>query len=145
MEFDPTEQMNVIASEVRNIAQTETVIGEPIQAGDATIVPVISVAIGFGAGGGTGGAPTPGEGTQQATGTGGGGGAGISLTPIAFLVVSGDDIRLLPVKETALGGIAAALPRVVETILDRNKAGKGDEKEDEDADGDDKSSGNSSS
>jgi uncharacterized spore protein YtfJ len=144
MEFDPTEQMNVIASEVRNIAQTETVIGEPIQAGDATIVPVISVAIGFGAGGGTGGAPTPGEGTQQATGTGGGGGAGISLTPIAFLVVSGDDIRLLPVKETALGGIASALPRVVETILDRTKGGK-DDGEDEDADDDKKSSGNSSS
>lgn len=116
MEFGPMEQMAVIASEVRNIAQTETVIGQPIQAGDATIVPVISVAIGFGAGGVAGG-----QGDAKATGTGGGGGAGISLTPVAFLVVQGDDVRLLPVKETAVGGLAASVPRIVEALLDRKK------------------------
>ncbi len=119
MEFGPMEQMKVIANEVRHIAQTETVIGEPIQAGDATIVPVISVAIGFGAGGASGG---PEE--SKAIGAGGGGGAGLSLTPVAFLVVKGDDIRLLPIKETAIGGLAASVPKLVEAFLDRKKEPK---------------------
>ncbi len=116
MEFGPMEQMSVIANEVKHIAQTETVIGEPIQAGEATIVPVISVAIGFGAGGVHGG-----QSDAKATGSGGGGGAGISLTPVAFLVVRGDDVRLLPIKESAVGGLAASVPRIVDALIDRKK------------------------
>ena len=119
MEFGPMEQMSVLANEVRQIAQTETVIGEPIHAGESTIVPVISVSIGFGAGGVHGG-----QSGTKATGSGGGGGAGISLTPVAFLVVTGDDVRLLPIKESAVRGLAASVPRIVDALIDRKKGSR---------------------
>ncbi|MBD3343898.1 MAG: sporulation protein, partial [Chitinivibrionales bacterium] len=37
---------------INYIAKTETVIGEPIVAGDVTLIPVSKISIGFAAGGG---------------------------------------------------------------------------------------------
>ena len=40
-----------VLGELRHIVQTETIIGEPIQAGDVLLIPVSKISFGFGAGG----------------------------------------------------------------------------------------------
>ena len=57
----------VVMGELRQIAKTETVVGEPVTVGDTVIVPVSKISFGFGAGGG--GADEKGGG---GSGTGGG-------------------------------------------------------------------------
>jgi uncharacterized spore protein YtfJ len=74
--------------QMQYIAKTETVIGEPINVGNVTLIPVSRVSIGFAAGG-------AGKDDKGASGTGTGG--GISITPVAFLSVSDDRVQIHPV------------------------------------------------
>lgn len=115
--------LSVLLKQVESIARSETVVGEPIQAGDATIVPVSHIAIGFGVGGGglDGELPTARstKGKFDASATGG----GISVDPVAFIVVTKDGrAQLLPLK-----GGSSQIARVIDMVpevLDRVFPGK---------------------
>ncbi len=114
--------MKTIVDELRNMARSETVIGEPITVGNATIVPVVKVCVGFGAGGGEGGGEGPSGETGKigsGQGVGQGGGGGVKIEPVAFLTVVGDDVRLLSV------GKRLSMDRWVETVPDVIEAIKG--------------------
>jgi uncharacterized spore protein YtfJ len=124
-----TEFISIIAMELRSVASPDTVVGEAIQAGDATIVPIVQVSLGFGAGGGTMTAPKGQPEGTAVVGAPGGGGGGVTVTPIAFLVVSGGDVRLLPVKQSAIGGLAAAVPTLVDKVIEKVTKGKDAAKE----------------
>ena len=52
--------------EIERMLNTKTVVGEPINVDDTTIIPLVNVGFGFGVGGG--------EGTEKEKGTGHGGG-----------------------------------------------------------------------
>ena len=41
-----------VMGELHRIVQTETVVGDPVQAGELTIIPVSKISFGFAAGGG---------------------------------------------------------------------------------------------
>src|SRR5256885_11951532 len=58
-------------------AQVKSVFGDPVTAGDKTIIPVAKIAYGFGAGAGTGG-----MGDTRPKGEGGGGGGGVRAIPV---------------------------------------------------------------
>ena len=82
---------------IRDLVDTSTIIGEPIYAeGGTTIIPVSKVAFGFGAGGSefSQRPDSKGDGNLFGGGTGG----GVSISPVAFLVVNSDQIKLLPVS-----------------------------------------------
>lgn len=114
--------MKTIVDELRNMARSETVIGEPITVGNATIVPVVKVCVGFGAGGGEGGGEGPSGETGKighGQGVGQGGGGGVKIEPVAFLTIVGDDVRLLSV------GKRLSMDRWVETVPDVIEAIKG--------------------
>ena len=77
-----------VMGELHRIVQTQTVVGEPVQAGSVILVPVSKISFGFGAGGGQ-------EGKGQ-SGTGG----GATVEPIAFVVIDTDGkAQLLTFKE----------------------------------------------
>ncbi len=84
--------MKEVSAELEKLVSTKTVVGEPIEAAGATIIPVSRVSFGFGSGGG--------EGKKGATeeGFGGGGGAGAKIEPVAFIVISNGDVRLLTIS-----------------------------------------------
>ena len=63
--------IKAVLDEFREIVKTETVVGEPISVGEATIVPVSKISFGFGAGGGGQDAG------RSGTGSGTGGGASV--------------------------------------------------------------------
>lgn len=82
---------------LKNIMSTDTVIGEPITVmEDTVIIPVSKVSVGFT----SGGVDFDGKRTDNKH-FGGGNGAGMSVSPIAFLVVSKNGVELLNInKET---------------------------------------------
>ena len=113
-----------VTSELERMVNTKTVIGEPVEAAGKTIIPVIKVSFGFGSGGGEG------KGDKGETGFGGGGGAGAKIEPIAFIVVSEDEARLLTISgKTDFGKIIESVPEVIDKIRSvKSKMGKKEEK-----------------
>ena len=100
---------------IRDMIDVNTVIGTPIVTDSATIIPVTKVSIGFGSGGGD--LPVKNANAPFA----GGAGTGIKITPVAFLVIRGDSVRMLPVAEPA----STSVDRIIEQIpdlLDRAQA-----------------------
>lgn len=89
--------MKTAMESLRDMVDVNTVIGDPVETPDGTvIVPVSRVAFGFAAGGSEfapAGAREPGQDHPF----GGGSGAGVSVHPVGFLVVARDQIRMLPV------------------------------------------------
>ncbi len=83
---------------VKELAGTETVIGEPIYTQNGTvIIPVSKVSMGF-ATGSFDYDTTANENPKKKTRFGGGGGTGVTVTPIAFLVITADGkIELVPI------------------------------------------------
>lgn len=105
--------MGVTIDKIREMVDTSTIIGDPIHVdAGTTIIPVSRVTFGF-ASGGSDVAPK-----SEKQMFGGGTGAGVSVTPVAFLVISGGNVRTVQLieKVTAVDNAIAALPDVVEKI-----------------------------
>ena len=120
---------------VKNLADTKTVIGDPITLIEGvTILPVSRVSVGAALGGGEYGAKKDRrkEQTEKVVtdNFGGGGGTAVTVTPVAFLVITADgETRLLNIGENtgylgnavlgAVNGLDAALdkaPDIIEKI-----------------------------
>ncbi|MCX7658504.1 MAG: GerW family sporulation protein [Oscillospiraceae bacterium] len=81
---------------IREMVDVDTIIGDPITISDGVvIVPVSKVSFGFA----SGGSDLPAKTAKDLFG--GGGGAGISIQPVAFLVVSNGDVKLLQMSMNA--------------------------------------------
>ena len=84
------ELMATTIEKLRELANSETVIGNPIKVSEnTTIIPVSKLSIGFA----SGGSDFPSKNPKELFG--GGGGAGVTVTPKAFLVVENGNVRLL--------------------------------------------------
>ena len=103
--------MNVTMDKLRQMVDSNTIVGEPITTPDGvTLIPVSRVSLGFGSGGGPYG--------QTSERFGGGGGAGVKLDPVAFLVIKDGQTRMMPVAVPA----PATMDRVLEMapqLIDR--------------------------
>lgn len=98
--------MKTAMESIKEMVDVNTVVGDPVETPDGTvIIPISRVACGFAAGGGEfeiGGDHKEGEGESQMPAFGGGSGAGVSVKPIGFLVVGNGQVRLLPVDGNAV-------------------------------------------
>ena len=124
--------MDTTMDKIRDMVDSNTIIGEPIQTPDGvTVIPVSRVSFGFGAGGSDfaskhaqAGAPMAfggGGGAYGKTDTahfGGGAGAGVKVDPVAFLVVKDGLTRVMPVAIPAAATVDRVLDLVPE-VLDR--------------------------
>ena len=102
------------------ISKTETIIGEPLQAGDATLLPIHRVKIGFAAGTAKG----KGRGSARQGQSGGGGAGGtVQLDPVAVIAVGADGTpRILAVDGDAEGGMQRLLEQAPDLLLRAAKA-----------------------
>ena len=106
-----TELMEASMSKIRDMVDSNTIIGEPIQTPDGvTLIPVSRLSFGFGCGGGDYG--------KQAPKFGGASTAGVKVEPVAFLVVKDGVTRVLPVGVPAVT-TAARMVEMVPEIMDR--------------------------
>ena len=105
--------MNVTMDKIRQMVDSNTIVGKPIITDDGTtILPVSKVSFGFASGGSDVGAKT----NKQMFG--GGTGAGVSIAPIAFLVISGGNVRTIQLVEhvSPVDSAINALPDLVDRI-----------------------------
>ena len=105
---------NTIAK-IREMVNANSVVGEPIVAGDVTIVPISKISIGLGGGGSDFVTKNSNNGDNP---FGGGVGAGIKVTPIAFIVIKEGNVRMLPVS-TPANTTADRLVEMVPDTLDK--------------------------
>ena len=96
--------------------RSEAVFGTPIERQGATLIPCSEVVMGFGMGGGSGFGPATIGQTERATrpadgatsgGGGIGGGGGAQGRPVAVVVISGGDVRILPILDMTKFMLAA--------------------------------------
>jgi len=127
-----------VVGELKEMARSESIIGEPITIGDKTVIPIVKISVGFGAGGGQG------EAEKAGTGFGGGGGGGAKIEPAAFIIMDKDGIQLLPAKKGSWEGLIDSIPGIAKKISklkDKLKSDKGEKTEDvSDDEGDDQTS-----
>jgi uncharacterized spore protein YtfJ len=107
-----SEILKDIVGELKGIASSQTVIGEPISIGDKTVIPLVKISVGFGAGGGQG--ESPGKGG----GFGGGGGGAAKIEPSAFIIMDKDRISMLSAKPGKLDALVEAVPGLIGKIKD---------------------------
>jgi uncharacterized spore protein YtfJ len=103
-------------AEIDRILNSKTVVGEPIEVGGSTLIPLLTVGFGFGVGAGEGNDPQKGQG--HGGGTGGGGG----VRPVAVVIIDADGVRIEPIKS----GSASVLEKVAEGISRAASARSGD-------------------
>lgn len=108
-----SEMMSASMSKIREMVDVNTVIGNPIVTeGGVTIIPVTKVSIGYGGGGSD--FATKNYPANRDNAFGGGAGAGVTITPVAFLIVRGENVRMLPVAEPA----STSVDRLIEQLPD---------------------------
>lgn len=106
------EMMTNSMGKIRDMVDVNTVIGDPITTPDGvTLIPITKVSIGYGGGGSD--FPTSAA-SNRDNAFGGGAGAGVKITPMAFLVIRGESVRMLPVAEPA----STSVDRIIELVPD---------------------------
>src|SRR6056297_2351082 len=75
-------------AELDRLLNAKNVLGDPIEKGDATVIPIVSYGFGFGAGGGGGGKLGDGAGT----------GAGGGIKPLGAIILDKDGARVESVQ-----------------------------------------------
>ena len=108
-----SEMLGDTMSKIREMIDVNTVVGAPITTPDGvTIIPVTKVSIGYGGGGSDFATKNYPAGRDNAFG--GGAGAGVTITPVAFLVIRGENVRMLPIAEPA----STSVDRIIELLPD---------------------------
>lgn len=119
--------MGTSMEKIREMVDVNTIIGDPITTDDGTvIIPVSKVGFGFAAGG----SDFPSK--QPKDLFGGGSGAGVSIQPLAFLVVSNGEVKILQMdnSENTADRMVNIVPEVINSIADLfKKPKKGDSKD----------------
>ncbi|HWR82193.1 MAG TPA: spore germination protein GerW family protein [Candidatus Deferrimicrobium sp.] len=128
MSNNVVEILKAVVGELREIAKSETIIGEAVTAGNKTVIPVVKISVGFGAGGGQG------EDQKARSGFGGGGGGGVRIEPAAFIFIDEKGISLLPAAKGKWESIIEAIPDIatkLSQLRDKGKKEKSDKSDKE--------------
>lgn len=116
--------MTTAMENLKDMIDVNTIIGDPVETPDGSVILTVSkVGFGFAAGGSEfkaqqGAGPEKQDGNKGQLPFGGGSGGGVSITPIAFLVVSSSGVRMLHLDENThlLEKILDLAPQAVEKV-----------------------------
>ena len=99
---------------LRQMVDGNSIIGDAIHiGGDVTVIPISKISLGVAGGGADYVSKHP---NNQENPFGGGVGAGVQVTPVAFLVVKGDTVRMLPVSTPATTTVDRLVEMIPETL-----------------------------
>lgn len=125
--------MKTTMDSLREMIDVNTIIGDPIETKDGTlIIPISKVSIGFASGGSEfnkeeNKSDSKGGDSKNSFPFGGGSGAGMAVNPVAFLVVKDGDVKLLPVTyENSLERVVDNIPNLVQELIQIFKKDKND-------------------
>lgn len=138
--------MTTAMNSIQDMIDVNTIIGEPIEtSNNIVIIPISKVSFGFAAGGSEFNGETVDEynkkekeeSIQYRLPFGGGSGAGVNINPMAFLVIQGNNVKLLPVNHSsAIDKLLDYMPDLMEkanNIVNKCMQNKKEEKNKEDA------------
>ncbi len=106
--------LKVSLENLRNMIDVDTIIGKSIIHEDITIIPVSKVKMGFLSGG------SDFSSNNENPPFGGGAGGTMSLTPVAFLVCTKGDVRMIKVDDESnvLDKLIERIPSLLEHVKD---------------------------
>ena len=107
--------MNVTMDKIRQMADSNTIIGKPIKTDDGTtILPVSRISFGFA----SAGTDFDGKNAANKDLFGGGSGAGVNIQPVAFLVVKDGCVRTIQLSDgsNTVDRALTMLPELVDKI-----------------------------
>ena len=107
--------MNVTMDKIRQMADSNTIIGKPIKTDDGTtILPVSRISFGFA----SAGTDFDGKNAANKDLFGGGSGAGVNIQPVAFLVIKYGCVRTIQLTDgsNSVDRALAMLPELVEKV-----------------------------
>lgn len=125
--------MSVLTGELSNVAKSEVVVGDPIELGKITVVPLSRISVGMGAGGGEGEGEfrvevkagkeakhRKGPPWQQGKGkgSGGGSGGGAKVRPVGVIIFGPDGVEVQPIqsKKGLLDKIFDKVPDIIDLV-----------------------------
>lgn len=125
MNEHPIEGLMLTAMDsIRDMVDVNTIIGEPIEtSNNIIIIPISKVGFGFASGGSEFNTETVNEYTKKDKDEqihyklpfGGGSGAGVSISPVAFLVIQNNNVKLMPVcHSSAFDKLLDYVPDLIE-------------------------------
>ena len=125
--------MQTAMNSIKDMVDVNTIIGEPIEtSNNMVIIPISKVCFGFAAGGSEFNYETVNEYKKREKEEeakyrlpfGGGSGAGVSISPIAFIVMMQDSVKVLPVEHSsAIDKLIDYVPDLMQrinTVIDKN-------------------------
>lgn len=108
---------------LKDMVEVNTIIGDPVESHDGTIIiPVSKVGFGFAAGGSefnsNGGSGSQEDSESSSLPFGGGSGGGVSITPVAFLILSKNGVKMVHLDQHThiYEKIIDSAPQAVEKI-----------------------------
>ena len=114
--------METSLKKIREMTDVKTIIGDPIKvAENVTIIPISKVSFGFA----SGGSDFPSK--KEKDLFGGGSGGGIRINPIAFLVIKGEEVKIMQLStadntaEKAINMVPEVIDKVSELFDKKNK------------------------
>lgn len=123
--------MTTTMQKIREMVDVNTIIGTPIHTDDGiTLIPVSKLSFGFASGGSD--FATKNQKPESDNAFGGASGAGVNIAPVAFLIVKGDSVKLLPVAPpagTTVDRVVELVPEMFDKVtgyIDKNKNGDKD-------------------
>ena len=116
--------MSSAMSNIKEMVDVNTIIGNPVTIPDGTtIIPISRVSFGFAAGGSEFSA-----GQEKQLPFGGGSGAGVTINPVGFLVASNGQVKFVPVGQpTATDKLVDYMPEAIDKL--QSFLGKSEKKE----------------
>lgn len=125
--------MSSAIEKIKGMVDANTIVGSPIKTDDGvTVIPVSKVSYGFGSGGSDFDSKS-----GQKQNFGGGAGAGISITPIAFIVITNGETKIMQIAsgnnatEKAITMVPDVIDKVITTFKDLKSKKKDKDKEQE--------------
>lgn len=111
--------MKTTMDSIKEMIDVNTIVGDAVETKDGSvIIPISKVSIGFASGGSEFSKEDKKQDEQGKYPFGGGSGAGMAVQPVAFLVVSEKQIKLLPVNQTnPIERLVDSVPELIEEIM----------------------------
>ncbi len=110
------ELVQTAMNSIKDMVDVNTIVGEPVETTDGTvIIPISRVSFGFGAGGTEFSSKVKTVDGDSAN-FGGGTGGGVSINPMGFLVVCGGTVQFLPVSAGGPEKLTDYIPVAIEKV-----------------------------
>lgn len=107
MSKNVSEILGTSMAKVREMVDANTIVGEPICAGEGiTLIPISKITFGLASGGADFASK------NAAANFGGGAGCGVKISPVAMICIQGERVRMLPITEPA----TTAAERIIEQL-----------------------------